>query len=147
MRHHRVGYPLVKFNADFLSDIGEHLAFLGLTQNFRRARDVFAKHANLALETKELLAQFDFHTEALTWLLCEVKGGTKTLKLNLPVTHPVHDETRPDALIAWLEGQLEPLAARFDARNGTRVFARKLEASRALAEWMTPYPMGSARAE
>lgn len=146
--YHRRGYRLCFNNRKFLSAISSHLRFFALTDNFPQALRLLEKHLEWALESKDLLTQWRFLLAARFSLQRLAEMGYTSLKLRLPKTVLCYreDGTYEVAVVAsWLEETCRDLAERFDARNGNDGFKRLLAEQAQLKEWVTPYPLGTAR--
>jgi hypothetical protein len=136
---HERGYRLVKSDPEFLTQQGQHIAFLGLTHNFRAARRAFERHSPWALETKELGDRFSFMLHSLTWLRLE-KTASKSFNLNVPEGHPAHSASL-EALSTWVQTDLEGLANAFDARNRTTAFTDRMRAATDLPDFARPHSL------
>jgi hypothetical protein len=141
---HLRGYALVQRNREFLSTVGEHLEFLALTGNVARGLELFARHLGWALEHASQRDRFTFHAAALFLVEQALEVGREREELALPGAFPLYTpegsyELR--VLRGWLASQVENLAARFDARNGTSRFHALLTRSRRLREEVHPFPL------
>jgi hypothetical protein len=144
MTYHRKGYRLISRNRSFLQAAAKHLEFLALTDNLAKATKLFEAHLPWALETFDDLDRFQFSMAARFLFDRLQTSGKKTVKLRLPSTFPLFDESGkygvPD-LADWLRTDAADLARRFDARNGNDSFARENEASLALESLVKPFPL------
>ncbi|HEX8709198.1 MAG TPA: hypothetical protein VF723_13205 [Pyrinomonadaceae bacterium] len=149
MLYHQRGYALIANNKAFLDRISNHLIFLVLTENFRRAIALFEKHYPWSEQNSDLLYRFRFYRAA--WLLFQLlsERGENALELRLPRTFPLYaEEGRYDAarLAEWFRQGASVLAARFDARNENDFFARTLAETPDLKRLTVPFPLGEAGA-
>ncbi|NJK45177.1 MAG: hypothetical protein HC933_13645 [Pleurocapsa sp. SU_196_0] len=110
-----------------------------MTHNFRAARRAFERHSPWALETKELGDRFSFMLHSLTWLRCE-RTASKSFRLNVPEGHPAHGASL-EALMTWVQADLERLANAFDARNRTAAFTERLNAAADLPDFAKPHSL------
>lgn len=124
-----LGYPMIRERRSMLNLCGQHLAYLALTPDYGRGAALFERHLSWALESTDPLDRFEFELGASVWMQRLEREGVTHLEGRLPTEAlPAHlDLTSLPAVQAWLEGRLRDLAARFDARNGTDHFARRLE--------------------
>ena len=141
---HLRGYGLVQRNREFLATVGEHLEFLTLTANVERGLKLFERHVGWALEHASHRDRFTFHSAALVLLERALAEGRERVVLSLPRTFTLYSpegtyETR--TLRGWLASQAEGIAAKFDARNGTKRFHQLLSRSRRLGEEVVPFPI------
>lgn len=141
---HLRGYGLVQSNREFLATVGEHLEFLTLTANVERGLKLFERHVGWALEHASHRDRFTFHSAALALLERALAEGRERVVLSLPRTFTLYSpegayETR--TLRGWLASQAEGIAAKFDARNGTKRFHGLLARSRRLGEEVVPFPI------
>ncbi|HEX8459444.1 MAG TPA: hypothetical protein VF656_19285 [Pyrinomonadaceae bacterium] len=146
---HLRGYRLVAESPKgALSNAAEHITFLVLTENFERAVSIFERHLADASAIADALTKFDYYLAG--WFLLERlpgASGRTTLKLRLPRTLSVHEESgtyRLETLAAWFLEQCEALAARFDARNESDYFTRQIKETAALKELIAPHPISEA---
>ncbi|MFL5355416.1 hypothetical protein [Archangium sp.] len=141
---HLRGYGLVQRNREFLATVGEHLELLTLTANVERGLKLFERHVGWALEHASHRDRFTFHSAALSLLERALAEGHERVELSLPRTFTMYSpegtyETR--TLRGWLASQAEGIAAKFDARNGTKRFHQLLARSRRLGEEVVPFPI------
>jgi hypothetical protein len=142
---HLQGYRLVaRGGKGYVSSVADHLAFLAVTENFDRAVRIFEKHLADASTLADLASKFDYDVAA--WLLLDElrEVGRETLKLRLPRTLEVYDEsgTYGTARLAeWFLRQAQTLAARFDARNESDYYARSIRETAALKQLRLPHPI------
>jgi hypothetical protein len=142
--YHQQGYRLIRNNRAFLSEVGEHLTFLTLTDNLPQAIKLFEKHLEWAFDSMDLYKRWKFYLAAQFLMSRVAARGQTSLKLRLPKTTPGYqEEGRYDvtALSAWIEETCRELATRFDARNGNDGFMRRLAANRRLKRWLTPHAL------
>lgn len=143
-RHHLRGYRLIARNHHFLNHVSNHLAFLVLTDNFSRAARLFEKHLPWAQEAMALLWSFEFYLSGRLLLHRLQELGKSSLRLRQGPTFPIYQETgryETAALTAWLDRELEGLAARFDARNGNDCFCRRIAENLQLRDFARPCPL------
>ncbi|MBU8894381.1 hypothetical protein DRW03_31430 [Corallococcus sp. H22C18031201] len=141
---HQRGYALIAKNREFLATVGEHLEFLGLTDNLERGLALFERHLGWALEHASRRDRFTFYTAAGFLLGRVVSAGRATATLRLPRDFELYQsnstyETR--ALAAWMDAQSRDLALQFDARNGTDRFARLRQRTEALRTEVRPFAL------
>jgi hypothetical protein len=141
---HQRGYRLVRTNREFLAEVGRHLRFLALTDNWGPGLRMFESHLAWAVETFDLSRRFEFYLAAHLLLDRLHDAGRSTLDLRLPRSVPMFDEKGhydTVALRTWLAQECRTLAARFDARNGNDYFTRRLETQPREKELVSPYPL------
>lgn len=144
---HRKGYRLIHSNREFLASTGDHLTFLVLTSNLTPAEQLFEKHLEWAVETKNLFFAWRFYLAARLLFSSLAESGQTSLTLRLPKSAACYQEGgcyEVTAVASWIEEMCRDLAARFDARNGNDGFARRLAEQHQLKRWRTPYPLGRA---
>jgi hypothetical protein len=144
MAWHVKGYRMIARNPNFLTYVADHLTFLVLTDNLARGVKLLEKHLGDALATPAMSWRFDFYLASRLLLERLREQGQETLKLRLPKYFPLHHaEGRYSVkeLEGWFAGQLKELAGRFDARNGTKAFARKMREHRRLRGLVSPCPL------
>ncbi|PQO39973.1 hypothetical protein [Blastopirellula marina] len=126
--YQRRGYRLIRNNPTFLLHFGLHMSYLVHRGRIDEAMRIFERHLSAALETRLLRSQYLFYLGARRALTAAAER-TDVWKLNLPRTFPAYDESgRYDLaeLIAWIDGVIQPLGARFDQRNGVQYFTQRL---------------------
>jgi tetratricopeptide (TPR) repeat protein len=124
----RKGYRLIRNNPGFLSQIALQVAYLLHRNREQPALRMFEKHLSWAIDTHQLRSRYLFYVSARHTLNRFVESKP-TQKLNLPRSLPVFsDSGRYDLapLIGWLDGELNTLGERFDARNENRFFTQDL---------------------
>ncbi|MCK8502573.1 hypothetical protein VZQ01_11760 [Myxococcus faecalis] len=142
---HRRGYALTSKNRDFLATVGDHLEFLTLTGNLARGLTLLEKHLEWTLDHGSYNDRFIFLVAA-TFLLERVlaAGDRDVVSLRLTKSFPEH---RADggyevkALHAWMRQQAQAIATRFDTRNGTDRYARRLARIQRLTEEVREFPL------
>ncbi|AGC42758.1 hypothetical protein MYSTI_01410 [Myxococcus stipitatus DSM 14675] len=142
---HRRGYPMVSKNRDFLATVGDHIEFLTLTGNLARGLSLVEKHLEWTLDHGSFNDRFLFLV-ASTFLLEQVKmeGGRDVVSLRLTKAFPEHREDggyEVTALHAWMLKQAKDIATRFDTRNGTDRYARRLARLQRLSEEVRDFPL------
>lgn len=126
--YQRRGYRLIRNNPTFLLHFGMHMSYLVHRGRVDDALRIFERHLSAALETRLLRSQYLFYLGARRALTAAAEH-VAVWDLNLPQTFPLFTETgRYDLveLIAWIDGVIQPLGARFDERNGVRYFTQGL---------------------
>ncbi len=150
MRYHHRGYRMIRSGHDFLSQVGDHLTFLALTDNLVRAVKLLEKHLDWALQIANQQARFAFF-KAVCFLLQRFEtGGKENLRLRLPRDFPRWSEDgryRVADLRTWVEQTAAQLAQQFDERNGNCGFSEELHGLAKLHELVTPWPLRSPRSE
>jgi hypothetical protein len=138
----------VSRNRSFVRELGMHLTFLALTDNLAHAVRLLERHLPWALEKEGQARRFDFFLAARFLLDRLEAAGKASVRLRLPQGFPVPSaggKYGVGELAAWFDADLQALAERFDARNGTDWFARRLAENRALRELVVPYPVPTRR--
>jgi hypothetical protein len=142
--HHRQGLRLVARNRTFVREVAMHMTFLALTDNLAQAVRLLEKHLAWALEKEGHARRFDFFLAARFLLERLEAGGKSVMRLRLPANFPLRSESGKyelTELAAWFDADLRALGERFDARNGTDRFARRLAENRELKELVAPFPL------
>ncbi len=140
---HQRGYRLIAGNPGFLKPMSNHVSFLVLTENLRRAARLLEKHLAWALDAKAPARRFAFFLAIDFFLERVLETGIQRLRARLPETFPAYEESGaydPAKLKAWFAGQLQELAAQFDARNGNDYFSRRIRDGEKLKAFIKPCP-------
>ncbi|RMG14697.1 MAG: hypothetical protein D6731_09885 [Planctomycetota bacterium] len=132
----RRGYPQVVGRRHFVRVAADHLEFLSLAGEAERATAAFLHGLPLALETSNQDDRFRFLRAA-----CVYARTAAPAVARLPSLPPRSGAPRSsadarcarEALFAWLHEVAVELAGRFDARNGSDAYARRLAGSLARA--------------
>lgn len=141
---HLQGYRLIaSAGKGYISSIADHFTFLAVTQNFDRAVSIFEKHLADAAALADLASKFDYYVAA--WFLLDElrERGRETLKLRLPRPLEVYEESgtyQTTRLAAWFLEQARALAARFNARNESVYYTRRIEETAALKQLSRHHP-------
>jgi hypothetical protein len=148
MAYHRQGLRLVTRNRSFVRELAMHMTFLALTDNLAHAVRLLERHLSWALEKEGQARRFDFFLAARLVLDRLAASGKSAVRLRLPQGFALHSESGKydvGELADWFDADLQALAARFDARNGTDRFARRIAENRALKELVVPFPVPTRR--
>lgn len=137
MRWHKVGYPLVQSNPNYLGSHGLHAAFAALTGNLGRAARLLSRHLPMAVASAQPEACFRFYNSAKL-ALDLILESPRPPKVKVPVE--VHSGGEVEALAIWLDNELYTLAGRFDERNGNTGFADDIAAGQATRSLATRFP-------
>ncbi|SMB94637.1 hypothetical protein [Deinococcus hopiensis] len=125
---HTEGLRLARLDRNFIETIAEHVTYLVAVKELGRALTVWAEHLDLALGLRSPSDLFGFlGASATLWRAQEGQGSVKVL---LPRTFALFRKDgayRPEELAEHFTREAGAMAARFDARNGTDRFARRLE--------------------
>lgn len=134
---HLRGYKMIRDNQEFLIAAGQHMAFLAYTHNLPKALELFERHLPWALATADMNRRYSFYGNALALLRRLRDAGQQFVALNVPkdfAIQPSPDGITVAALEAHLRSEATTIAAAFDARNGTDLFARGLLLDETLLE-------------
>jgi tetratricopeptide (TPR) repeat protein len=145
--YHRKGYSMIYDNKAFLDRMGDHIIFLALTENFKRAINLVEKHYPWTEKNRDVLDRFRFFRAA--WLLFELlaEQDENSIKLSLPQSFPLYSEEglyNTTRLAVWFKQRAFDLASRFDERNETDFFAQTLSETPALKELKASFPLREA---
>ncbi len=143
-RMHQTGYRLAAKMTSLLRTIADHLVFLALTDNLARAAKLFEKHLPWSLDSTDYLARFEFAFASRFLMECLARAETTSIKARLPKAFPRYQEKgryEVADLDAWANEEANALAHRFDERNGTDYFAKRLKGMKKLHALATPYPL------
>jgi hypothetical protein len=144
MAHHLGGYRFVARNPRYVARVGDHIAFLALTDNIARALALLARHLPVALATIDDASRFKFYLNARLLLDVLRDQGKATVKLRLTDRFPLYRTSGnygvPET-ITWFDGQLDDLGARFDTRNGNDYHRRQIATHSALKAHAKPFPL------
>jgi hypothetical protein len=128
-RAHKRGYRLTRDNPEFLTSVAGHIEFLAYAHQTGAALKLLERHLSWALETQSPERRFLFYC-ALQPLWVRLKEEQMdSIKLHLPKSFALHDSSdsyTPQELERHFRSELEPIAAQFDARNGTNEFTKNL---------------------
>ncbi|WP_354637797.1 hypothetical protein [Kitasatospora camelliae] len=112
---HLVGYRYARGKTGTAREIGLHLEFCALSGNQPRGLEILAENRDLFTAQGDPLARLDFLTGTEVLLAALVRDGHG----EVAVSGPPGTTWTAGALLAHVRAEAEPLAARFDARNGT----------------------------
>jgi tetratricopeptide (TPR) repeat protein len=137
--HHLTGYRRVRGNTGMQHEVGLHLEFCALSRNEGRGLEILAENRPLFEASGAPLDRLGFLTgvEVLLARLTEDGHG------DTPVAGPPGRTWTARDLLAHVRAEAEPLAAAFDARNGTTAVGdrrRERLARRPLLD--EPLPLG-----
>ncbi|MER7760395.1 hypothetical protein [Streptomyces sp. NPDC097619] len=137
--HHLTGYRRVRGNTGMLHEAGLHLEFCALSRNEGRGLEILAENRPLFEATGAPLDKLGFLTGTELLLARIVADG----HADAAVAGPLGRSWTAGELLDHVRAEAEPLAAAFDARNGTTAVGDRRRARLAqpplLAE---PLPLG-----
>ncbi|NEW46055.1 hypothetical protein [Nocardia cyriacigeorgica] len=134
---HLTGYPLVRHNIELRASVGHHIEFCALTGNEARGLEILAEHSGwIAEQAADIANRLSFITGASVLLrrLSALDMGEL----------PIGAGTVASAL-AELEPEIEQLTRRYDARNGTDEFSRRVTARLTRQPLVELLPLGLRR--
>ncbi|WP_212748922.1 hypothetical protein [Nocardia cyriacigeorgica] len=115
---HLTGYPLVRHNIELRASVGEHIEFCALTGNEARGLEILAEHSGWITEqAADIGSRLSFITgvsvllrrlAALDMAELPVGGGTVS------------------SVLAVLEAEIEEVVRRYDSRNGTGEYRKRV---------------------
>lgn len=116
---HLTGYPLVRHNIELRASVGEHIEFCALTGNEARGLEILAEHSSwLTDEAADIGSRLSFITGVSVLLRRLVALDMAEL--------PVGGETVATVL-ATLEAEIEDVVRRYDTRNGTDEYRKRVD--------------------
>jgi hypothetical protein len=130
LEYHRLGYALVKENANFLGEVATHLIFKVLINDLNGGIKVFERHLRLALERHSPLRRFQFFRSVVFLMRLLAKSPRHQRKLRLPESFPLHNANgtyNVAELGEWFDHEARSLAGQFDARNGNSYWTNHLD--------------------
>ncbi len=137
--HHLTGYRKVRGNTGMQAEVGLHLEFCALSRNEGRGLEILAENRPLFEATGAPLDRLGFLTGAEVLLARLVEDGHD----DTPVAGPPGRDWTAGALLAHVRAEGEPLAAAFDARNGTSAVGDRRRARLARRPLLDePLPLG-----
>lgn len=144
MAAHERGYPYTRRNVRYLESAADHIAFLGLTDNFVPATKMFDRHVREAFAAPNLLNRLKFLIDVLPLFDRMMKLGHKTVKVRLPTECPLSPSSgkkiATEVVRIWLHATAADLAKQFDARNGNDYYSKRLSQVSKLQPFATPFP-------
>ena len=148
---HLKGHRLSVRNPKWTREAAQHILFLSLTGHHPKAVRLLESHIPYPHDpiAADRADHFEFFLAARFLLERLRSAGRKTIKLRLPEAFPPH---RPEGkyeiagLEAWFESAASRVAVRFDARNRTDAFTRRIATNLALGDLVSPFPLRAPRA-
>lgn len=145
MAAHERGYPYTRRNVRYLESAADHIAFLGLTDNFAPATKMFQRHAREAFAAPNLLNRLKFLIDVLPLFDRMIKVGEKSIKARLPEACPLSamngKRFATSDVRNWLHTAAADLATTFDSRNGNDYYSKRLSQVPRLQRFATPFPI------
>ncbi|WP_280464582.1 hypothetical protein [Nocardia cyriacigeorgica] len=116
---HLTGYPLVRHNIELRASVGEHIEFCALTGNEARGLEILAEHSGWITEqAADIGSRLSFITGVSVLLRRLVALDMADL--------PVGGGTVASVL-ALLEAEIEEVVRRYDTRNGTGEYRKRVD--------------------
>lgn len=145
MKCHLHGYPLIARLMHYIGEVGSHIEFLALTGNLTQAVKMFERHWPDSHASHEVRFVFDFRLGSRFLLERLRDAGHRAFKLRAPKDFPLYQESGEydlDAVIGWFTGEIERVAAAFNARAGNTAFsAAHIAPTGELAALAKPHPL------
>ena len=145
MAAHQRGYPYTRRNVRYLDSAADHIAFLGLTDNYTPATKMFERHIREACAAPNLLNRLKFMIDVLPLFDRMIKVGQKQIKVRLPADCPLSSMNGKRIATAdvrdWLHSAAAELATAFDSRNGNEYYSKRLADVPKLQRFAMPYPV------
>ena len=129
---HRQGFGRIVGKMRYVDTAAEHITYLTKKGELDEAARVFEPFLPLALETTTPLKKFDFLLAG--WLLLDRMRAAESdsAGLNLPASFDAHrrqDSYDLESLAGWFRSKTLELAERFDARDETDAYSRRIAAA------------------
>ncbi|WP_280210920.1 hypothetical protein [Nocardia cyriacigeorgica] len=116
---HLTGYPLVRHNIELRASVGEHIEFCALTGNEARGLEILAEHSGWITEqAADIGSRLSFITGVSVLLRRLVALDMADL--------PVGDATA-SSVLAGLENEIDEIVRRYDTRNGTGEYRKRVD--------------------
>lgn len=112
---HLAGYRFARGKPDMAETVGLHIEFCALTRNEARGLEILAENRSMFEVTDSPLDRLGFLTGVEVLLARLADQGHQ----ELAVSGPAGRSWTVSTLLAHVRGEAAPLAAAFDARNGT----------------------------
>lgn len=127
-RYYRLGYPRSAYNPGYIGAAVTFLEYLVLTDNLKRAGELFRRHFPVGLDYSNPMARLNTLRVARLYCRRLTEAGQKTVAVTLPDDHPLHDRAAVPVpeLLEWLEAECAHVAALYDQRNGNATFTEDL---------------------
>lgn len=116
--------------SSFFDEVAEHIEFLVLTQNLRRAVGLFERHTARALLIWNFEMKFDYLLASLLLFRALRQTRTGPMRLRMTGTTPVSRADgwiEPAEVERWLEEDCRRIATAFDARNGNGHYLSRVD--------------------
>ncbi|MBD0372074.1 MAG: hypothetical protein ICV60_14630 [Pyrinomonadaceae bacterium] len=134
---HVRGYYMIARDRVMLDYLCDHFVFLSLYGDLESAARIFEKHYRWTEEVTNTYERFLFYRAAWLFLEKAEEAGMNALELQLPHSFPLYEAARSydtARLKEWFKARAQQMAARFDARNGTDFFTKRLLDMQAIKE-------------
>ncbi|AVH24747.1 hypothetical protein [Nocardia cyriacigeorgica] len=131
---HLTGYPLVRHNIELRASVGEHIEFCALTGNEARGLEILAEHSGWITEqAADIGSRLSFITGVSVLLRRLVARDMADL--------PVGGGTVASVL-ALLEAEIEEVVRRYDTRNGTGEYRKRVDERQTRQPLVELLPLG-----
>jgi hypothetical protein len=131
-------YHMVSRDRSMLDYLSEHFVFVSLYGDLEEAGRILENHYHWTEENTNPYERFVFYRAAWLFLDQAQEAGEDVLELKLmPRSFPLYNGSRfydTPVLKEWFETRARELAAKFDARNGTDHFTKRLIDLKAIKE-------------
>ncbi|MBF6324987.1 hypothetical protein OG935_14330 [Nocardia cyriacigeorgica] len=116
---HLTGYPLVRHNIELRASVGEHIEFCALTGNEARGLEILAEHSGWITEQA---ADIGSRLSFITGVSVLLRRLAALDMADLPV-----GEATVSSVRALLEAEIEEVVCRYDTRNGTEEYRKRVD--------------------
>jgi hypothetical protein len=147
---HLKGFRLSVRNPKWTKEGAQHMLFLALTGHHTKALRLLESHIPFPHDpiATDRADYFEFFLSARFLMERLTEERKKTIRLRLPESFPAHQSEGKYVireLEDWFASEAARIAARFDERNKSDAFARRIEANLNLADLVSPYPLRAPR--
>jgi hypothetical protein len=130
-------YYMLSQDRSMLDYLSDHFFFLSLYGDLEEAARILENHYHWTEENTNRYERFVFYRAAWLFLETAIEAGENWLNLRMPRSFPLYDSSHfyaTPVLKEWFEERARALAAKFDARNGTDHFTKRLLDLKAIRE-------------
>ncbi|WP_175585905.1 hypothetical protein [Nocardia cyriacigeorgica] len=116
---HLTGYPLVRHNIELRASVGEHIEFCALTGNEARGLEILAEHSGWITEQA---ADIGSRLSFITGVSVLLRRLVALDMADLPV-----GDAPASSVLAGLENEIDEIVRRYDTRNGTGEYRKRVD--------------------
>lgn len=125
---HSRGYASISNSPNYIVSWANHIKYLTIIGNLKRARKLFDKHFSIVFKSPIPNEQFTFYSVAHLLFTTIGKSTKRKIKVHLPFKMTIYQEDsmyEPEVISKWFQVETQKIADQFDERNKNEFYKEK----------------------